>query len=209
MRNSRISSIANASRNLHWDKARLNLTASASAVDSAFTSGQAPFHRSKALGRGANPNTNEGIVHLIHKIIIATRVSSGTATAEAAAYLRFQLLRRQLQNIALIDLQDSPSDVVAFDFSMQKEADLTSTGALATLVANPGFQPPQIPLDPPIVMVMPYFLVAGGTAAANSSAIAALVDVYMQVESIRVKGEEYRRLLDAYTQVPSLLEKRE
>lgn len=208
MQNSKISSIGRGSNNVWWDviQASISTTLGAAAHDTAMTPQILQFLRSKSLGRVANPNTNEGIVHLIHQMTFDSRVVA-TGVGEAMAALRIQI-NRKFNATGFIEVSTQPTDMVVYEHRQNKEADGTGLVAAGTLTANTGLPVDVVNFQKPIIMVQPFSCVCGGFVSSSVASIMIVIfNVKILVESIRVKGEEYRRLLDAYTQAPGLFER--
>lgn len=217
MQNSKISSIANASKNLRWDAVKLSnsTTIGGVSVGSSMTNAAGVcFPGSKMLGRGENPNTGEGIVHLIHKTHSISRVRlTGNGAGGAAAYIQ---MRRRNPGVGAVNSYMGELNVAAgtaiagstnvIDELIWESAAIQNLSYNASgLTTDTGAGPPimrECNLDPPLVAVEPYFGKQGGIVwATGADTIVIDTMLYILVESIRMSGEKFRRLLDAYTQM--------
>lgn len=213
MQSSKTSSIANASKNLHWDGVRVRNTTvfGAAAVNTVANAAAGVFPRSRALGKDVNPNTNKGLVHLIHMVVFEYMAASSAAASNAAARAITQIRRRDPGAGALDPVsiaEGSPIDAVIVEDFATIRSFQESTGTAGTVTANDVNYRNTLVFPTPMVAVMPYFLKL--RSLMSSAAIATVTldcNCYVLVESIRISEQKYRRLLDAYTQVPALQER--
>lgn len=202
MRNSRISSIDNVSKNIHYDCAfisQASLFVAASGVT--VQGGSRVFQRSKVLARNVtNPNDDEGLVHLIHEIHYRAR-GFINAAGDATHFTRAQIQRRQIET-DLETIENNVNDNVMWEDSIGGQM-FSEAAGLAAMVANDVWQNTDYVLKYPLVAVRPYYLDASSVLASSvAGTVTFEARVYLMVESVRVRGEQYRRLLDAYTQLP-------
>lgn len=215
-RNSRTSSTGKDSKqamqNIHWDGIRVrNQTVfGAAAVNTVANSTALIFPRSKILTAVPNPNTDEGVVHLIRQIII-TAMLVGTVAGEAGSRNLIQIHRRdpgagELSPVSIAE--GNMVEQIAYEEFIPIQVFQQSTGTAASQVFRDTHFRQVNNLPEPLVMVKPYYL---KMRSLMSSAVAQTTTMdcwmYIQVESIRVKGNQYRRLLDHYTQMPTLIER--
>lgn len=214
MRNSKTSYTDNdskkcACRNMHWDCLQLTATNAHVAAGSAtIQPTPAVFPRSKALVRNVpNPNDNEAIVHLIRQV--RTRCWLQLAdTAIARHQTIFQIRRRPDAELINVLTGNTPIEEIAYEDSIVAPAQVDAFGAAAMTTQEVSFQSDMEFGEFPLVMVRPYSLDFQSIQTVDAAAGATTVVImYLLVESIRMKGEAYRRLLDHYTQVPTLIER--
>jgi len=186
-------------------------TAAAADTDAGYM-GVAAFPGSKMLLSKSNMNTNRGIVHKIWAIEYIFKWDSSGNDTNLVIAVRAQLIRRALAVFAAgatveKTISDHP-DTIAHE-----------TGLFGSRVTNSG-GPPASDADTkfskyfllpfPLYMVRPYFITAFQDVLGTLAQVRNLfMECYVYVEEVEMKGEEYRRLLDAYTQVPVLKELRE
>ena len=206
MRNSRISSIARDSNIIHYDVITASVAnVAAGAASTSGTSLDNALPRSKVLaGAKANPNTNEGLVHLIRRIWWQVQASS-TTVISARHSTAMQIARR-----ATGAFQTPGTDMVVWEDNLVAPVGIQAF-AQAGQVVTDVYQSGKIELQEcPIIMVKPYYLnVTSNALTSGAGTITTSVTLRMMVETIRVKGEEYRRLLDGYTQIPGRMERAE
>lgn len=210
---SRTSSIASASRNYHWDVVNIanNQVQGAAAVNTVVEGKATAFPRSNVLGVLRNARTNEGLVHLIRKIRTHAFLQS-SGVAEAGFNLFWQMRRRESGAIVADLLSGNKLiDEVMFEDRLVGGAFQESSGTAGTQQFNDVHQHTEIDFGEfPMVAVLPYYadvVSLLSNTAATTLTMNFTVSVY--VESIRVAGQAYRRLLDHYTQAPTLIERRE
>lgn len=200
MRSSRTSSTGRDSKYLTVTKARIE-----TAITSASTSqylGLTTFRSTNILGRPANPRDNENVVHMLHAVQYVADVRRDP-TSVCSYRAVAQLLRRPDDRFlaavtAIQHIEDNP-DLIAH------ESIWGSGDPFGASVANPvinDMYPLYLPMKYPIPILRPLTLACFFTLL-QSAATATTINIfaYLYYQSVRIKGEEYRRLLDGFTQM--------
>ena len=211
MRNSKTSYTVNVSKDYHIDAVNISnsTTFGAAAADTIVNSAAVCFQRSKLMGRNNGAYTNEGIVHKLLRMWVEY-VIVGTVAGQAGARSTFQIDRRDPGAGAPdVLLANTPVDHIAFEDTVSDQVWQESRSTAASQVFREPCQNKIIHEFPcPLIFVQPYYLkVRSIMSSAVAQTLTASLTMYMQVESVRVKGAEYRRLLDHYTQLPSTIER--
>lgn len=194
-----------------WDALKLTAGNTFVGAGSATVEGTSTmFPRCRSLAMVTNPKTNRGVVHLIKKIylrVVATCSVGGVATIHVTVA---QIRRRQRTGTMDVLIDNRIIDEVVWEDTIQAPASVEAAGAGTQLVTDV-YQASSFDLEnDPIICVRPYWLDFRSAIAVEAAAIVNVdVTVYLRTQSVRVEGEKYRRLLDAYTQVPWLIEKRD
>lgn len=216
-------------KNTHWDGVSIR-TSDTSVTDAALDLQNAQrrvFDKSKILRTKANANNNEGIVHKVWSMKVNSALGM-LANSNVGMMMVCQILRNDIDFpeagavLAPIVgdirdtqiLQPSPISKVAWENVFRQTASVILGNSLTGGVPGGGFGLVEYEyyFHNPLVFVRPYFLASQCIFISSASAGASVrhnLEVYIEVESCRVKGKEYERLLNEYTQIPSLLERRE
>jgi len=202
--NSRISSTGRDSKLppiLRMDAVSIAEVADSATSDSDYLNPEV-FPRSRVLGRATNPGTNKGMAHLIWAIEFSIRVV-GATTAQLMGSAVGQIIRRDDDRFdkgsAFLGMENS--DLVAWEGRRYFQNGVPGAGMPFTVCQNSGDTYERFPL--PLVMVEPYYLTAFWEEFNNSAHQPTIQAIaYIYYETVRIDGEDYRRLLDAYTQIP-------